>query len=85
MNWHPPPVELSILFIPTLMQIRVKSMIKGSISSIQNEAQQVKNLPAKQETQVRFWVRKIPQRRKWQPTPVSLPGKSHEQREPGAP
>ena len=27
-----------------------------------------------------LWVRKIPWRRKWQPTPVSLPGKSHEQR-----
>ena len=26
------------------------------------------------------WVGKIPRRRKWQPTPVSLPGKSHEQR-----
>ena len=23
------------------------------------------------------WVRKIPRRRKWQPTPVPLPGKSH--------
>ena len=23
------------------------------------------------------WVRKIPWRRKWQPTPVFLPGKSH--------
>ena len=23
------------------------------------------------------WVGKIPWRRKWQPTPVSLPGKSH--------
>ena len=23
------------------------------------------------------WVRKIPRRRKWQPTPVLLPGKSH--------
>ena len=27
-----------------------------------------------------FWVRKIPWRRKWQPTPVFLPGKSHGQR-----
>ena len=27
-----------------------------------------------------LWVRKIPWRRKWQPTPVSLPGKSHGQR-----
>ena len=26
------------------------------------------------------WVRKIPWRRKWQPTPVSVPGKSHGQR-----
>ena len=26
------------------------------------------------------WIRKIPWRRKWQPTPVFLPGKSHEQR-----
>ena len=26
------------------------------------------------------WVRKIPQRRKWQPTPVFLPGKSHGER-----
>ena len=26
------------------------------------------------------WVRKIPWRRKWQPTPVSLPGKCHGQR-----
>ena len=25
------------------------------------------------------WVRKIPWRRKWQPTPVFLPGKSHGQ------
>ena len=29
------------------------------------------------------WVRKIPQRRQWQPTPVSLSGESHGQREPG--
>ena len=28
------------------------------------------------------WVRKIPLRRKWQPTPVFLPGESHRE-EPG--
>ena len=28
------------------------------------------------------WVGKIPWRRKWQPAPVFLPGKSHEQRNP---
>ena len=26
------------------------------------------------------WIRKTPWRRKWQPTPVFLPGKSHGQR-----
>ena len=29
------------------------------------------------------WVGKITWNRKWQPTPVFLPGKSHGQREPG--
>ena len=29
------------------------------------------------------WVRKIPWRRKWQPTPVSLPGESHGQESDG--
>ena len=33
-----------------------------------------------QETQFDPWVGKIPWRRKWQPTPVFLPGKSHGQR-----
>ena len=40
-------------------------------------AQLVKNLPA---IWFDFWVRRIPWSRKWQPTPVFLPGKSHEQR-----
>ena len=39
----------------------------------------VKNLPAMQETQVQSLVRKIPRRRKWQPTAVFLPGKSYGQ------
>ena len=43
-------------------------------------AQMVKNLPAVQETGFDPWVRKIPWRRKWQPTPVFLPGESHGQR-----
>ena len=44
-------------------------------------AQSVKNLPAVQETPgFDPWVGKIPWRRKWQPTPVTLPGKSHGQR-----
>ena len=38
----------------------------------------VMNPPAKHE--FNLWVRKILWRRKWQPTPVFLPGKSHGQR-----
>ena len=41
-------------------------------------AQMVKNLPAMQE--IYPWVRKIPWRREWQPTPVFLLGESHGQR-----
>ena len=36
--------------------------------------------PAMQDNRVRPWVRKIPWRRKWQPTPIFLSGKSHEWR-----
>ena len=43
-------------------------------------AQTVKRLPTMRETRVRSCVGKIPWRRKWQPTPVFLPGKSHGQR-----
>ena len=53
-----------------------------------NHASQVipvaKNLPANTGDIKRYgfnpWVRKIPWRRKWQPTPVFLPGKYHGQR-----
>ena len=40
-------------------------------------AQTVKNPPAMQVNRFNPWARKIPWRRKWQPTPVFLPGKSH--------
>ena len=43
-------------------------------------AQAVKNPPAMQETRGLSLVGKIPWRRKWQPTPVFLPGESHGQR-----
>ena len=39
----------------------------------------VKNLPAVQEMWIQSWIGKITCRRKWQPTPVFLPGKSHGQ------
>ena len=40
----------------------------------------VKNPPAMQETWFDPWVGKIPWRKAWQPTPVSLSGQSHGQR-----
>ena len=43
-------------------------------------AQTVKNLPEMQETQVRSLGQEILWRKKWQPTPVFLPGESHGQR-----
>ena len=43
----------------------------------------VRNTPANagdaRDTGFDPWVRKIPWRRKWQPTPVLLPGKSHQE------
>ena len=45
--------------------------------SIALVAQTVKSLSTVWETQVDPWIRKISWRRKWQPTPVFLPGKPH--------
>ena len=45
--------------------------------------QQVKNGPVIQEAQIPSLGQKIPCRRKWKPTPVFLPGKSHGQRSLG--
>jgi len=41
-------------------------------------AQMVKNLPAMQETLVQYLARKDSWRKKWQHTPVFLPGESQE-------
>ena len=43
-------------------------------------AQIVEHLTAMQETLVQPLGRENPWRRKWQPTPVSVPGKSHGQK-----
>ena len=43
-------------------------------------AQRIKRLPAMQETRVLSLGRKVSWRRKWQPTPVFLPGKFHGRR-----
>ena len=48
-------------------------------------AHMVKDQPANTGRRPGFapWVRKIPWRRQWQPTPVFMPGESHGQDEPG--
>ena len=43
-------------------------------------AQMVKNLPAMRETKFSPWVKNIPWKREWQPTPLLLPGEFHGQR-----
>ena len=45
-------------------------------------AQVVKRLPTVWRPGLDPWVGKFPWRRKWQPTPVFLPGKSHGGRSP---
>ena len=67
---------------PTSSVRRIRPTCQASLRD-----QSVKNLSAMQETWVRFlghefdlWVRKIPWRRKWQSTPVILPGESNEQK-----
>ena len=53
--------------------------VLGGVASL--VAQMVKNLPAMQErSRLDPWVRKIPWRRKWQPTPLFLPGEFHGER-----
>ena len=42
--------------------------------------QTVKRPPAMQDTRLNPWVRTIPWRRQWHPTPVLLPGKPHGRR-----
>jgi len=55
-------------------------MIFIVLPSASQVAQMIKNLPAMQKAGFDPWVRKIPWRREWQNTPVSLPGKFHRQR-----
>ena len=42
--------------------------------------QTVKNLLQSRNPRFNLWVRNIPWRRKWQPTPVFLPGEFHGQK-----
>ena len=58
-------------------------LFKGTFLAVFPVAHTVTNLPATQETGFDPWVRKIPWRRKWQSTPIFLPGESPWTEEPG--
>ena len=70
------------------MAILPKAIHRFNVIPYQMRASQValavKNPPANagdvKRRRFHPWVRKIPWRRKWQPTPVILPGESHGQR-----
>ena len=66
----------------TQSRTRLKRLSSSSCSMGFLGGSAVKNLPVVWETWVQSRVRKIPWRRKWQPIPVLLPGKSHGQRSP---
>ena len=64
------------LSICLLMDIRLLPCSDYRASLV---AQMAKNMPAMQEIGFNPWIRKIPWRRAWQLTPVSLPGESYGQ------
>ena len=66
----------SILALPPLKKGAQRNIFLGA-SLV---AQRVKHLPVMQKTQVQSLGREDLWRRKWQPTPVFLPGESHGQR-----
>ena len=79
----------SSAFSKTSMNVRkftVHILLKPGLENFEHlkwaslVTQMVKNLPAMQETELNPWIWKILWRRKWQPTPLSLPGEFHEQR-----
>ena len=75
-------VDPDSLFLTSLThQLFIKLALAGPLEGLPVAV--VKDLPEwRSHRRHRFspWVRKSPWRRPWQPTPVFLPGESHEQR-----
>ena len=73
-----PPITASISFstitclIPSILPSGLLWCISGKVSTCQSRKHKREGFDPH--------VRKVPWRRKWQPTPVFLPGKSHGQR-----
>ena len=68
----------AMLYKALIHSTKFSGYLRASRTSLQ--AQTVKRLPTMQDTRFNPWVGKIPWRRKWQPTPVLLPGKFHGRR-----
>ena len=66
------------------MQLRIhQKAFGGKQNGASTVAHSVKNSPEMQKTWFDPWDGKIPWRRAWQPTPISLPGESERTEEPG--
>ena len=72
--------SLTQLNCSLLSIVHIKSLLHCYNSRDSLVSQIVKSLPATRETWVPPRVGNIPWRRRWQPNPVFLPGKSHGQR-----
>ena len=68
------PYKVSLFKVFTWSLINISLLVNTRTSLV---ARTVKHLPTMRETRVRSLGRADPWRRKWQPTPVSLPGESH--------
>ena len=79
--YYSPEIITTLLISNTPIQIKFPKKGVGYLKGLPfKSGSKLKNPPAMQETQVRSWVRKVPWRREWQPTPVSLLRESHGQR-----
>ena len=72
--------SMTLLKISDTLRVPVKLASPSVYMWASLVAHMVKNLPAMEKTYVQTWVRKIPWRREWQPTPVFLPGEFHGQK-----
>ena len=61
----------------TLWSLIIKQLKGDTQDGLSLVTQMGKSLPVMREMRFDPWVGKIPWRRKWQPTPVLLPGKAH--------
>ena len=81
--------EMLFFFVGIMLsQVYIKAQLITFLKYMHLSAYKITSVPVKNPPEMKEmwrcgfnpWVRKISWRRKWQPTPVFLPGKSHGQR-----